>query len=396
MVAAGSKNGNLYVMRESDLESSGTPIQTLQLNAAGDGPGTGGVDGVPAYWPAGRMLFVSDAGPGAGGVSAGLVGLSIQSDCTLKVAWSRQLGGLESPNSTPTVADGVVFLGLGTGSVQAFDAAAGTPLWNSGALGAAVYEAPIVARGRVYAGSWNGFAAASAGTLRAFSIGGTPPPPPPGPAFVQQVSAHRPATAGVTVAPAANVTSGDRLIVEVGVWSGAGATAASVTDSAGNHYVELLHFKASEATEMSVWTAPVTVGGGTRPTITVKPTSSADLGVGVLEYAGLSTVGDATVVDQTAHATGLTGAAGSVASGATAATTAGNELAVGLYVDSGFGDSLAADPAYTQRINVSPTAEMEFVAEDRVVSAAATPDATVFTSPLTTWLMATVVFKAGP
>ncbi len=392
MVAAGSKNGNLYVMRESDLESSGTPIQTLELNAASDGPGTGGVNGVPAYWPAGRMLFVGDTGPGASGVSAGLVGLSIQPDCTLKVAWSQQLGGFESPNSTPTVANGVVFLGLGTGSVRAFDAATGTPLWNSGTLGAAVYGAPIVANGRVYAGSWDGFSSSDAGTLHAFALGG---PPPPGP-FVQQVSAHRPAVASLALTPASNVTAGDRLVVEVGVWSGGGAKAASVTDSAGNHYVELLHFQASERTEMSVWTAPVTAGGGTRPTITVKPTSTADTGAAVLEYSGLSTVGDATVVDQLATASGTTGGAASVASGATATTSAANELAVGFYVDSGFGDNLVGDPGYTLRTNVSPAGEMEFLAEDRVVAAGATPDATASTGANTTWLMATIVFKTGP
>ena len=35
-----------------------------------------------------------------------------------------------------------------------------------------------------------------------------------------------------------------------------------VTDSAGNSYTELLHFKASDKTEMSVWTAPITDGRG--------------------------------------------------------------------------------------------------------------------------------------
>ncbi len=214
------------------------------------------------------------------------------------------------------------------------------------------------------------------------------------PAFVQQAFAHKPGVASLAVTPASNVTAGDRLVVEVGVWSGGGATAASVTDSAGNHYVELLHFQASERTEMSVWSAPVTAGAGTRPTITVKPTSTADVGVAALEYAGLSTVGDATVVDQTAHATGTTAAAASVASGATAPTGGANELAVGFYVDSGFGDSLAGGSGYSLRTDVSPASEMEFLAEDRVVGAGAAPNATASTGANTAWLMATVVFKA--
>ena len=57
---------------------------------------------------------------------------------------------------------------------------------------------------------------------------------------------------------------------------------------------------------MSVWTAPITAGGGTRPTITVTPTSQAETGVAVPEYSGLSAVTDATVVDQMAHSSGAT------------------------------------------------------------------------------------------
>jgi hypothetical protein len=241
-------------------------------------------------------------------------------------------------------------------------------------------------------------------TVTATNVIGTGPPSSPSnsvtptaavvPSFVQQVSAHKPSGASLTVTPASPITSGNRLVVEVGMWSDAGATAASVVDSAGNHYVELLHFKASDATEMSVWTAPITAGGGTRPTITVQASSAADIGVAALEYSGLSTVSDATVVDQMAHASGTTGGAASVASGATAATTAANELALGLYVDSGFGDALAAGSGYTGRVNVSPTSDTEFVAEDQVVSAAATPNAKVSTGGGTIWLMATIVFKA--
>ena len=45
---------------------------------------------------------------------------------------------------------------------------------------------------------------------------------------------------------------------------------------------------------MSIWTAPITAGGGTRPAITVKPSSKADVGVVALEYAGVSTVSQST------------------------------------------------------------------------------------------------------
>ena len=221
----------------------------------------------------------------------------------------------------------------------------------------------------------------------------TPSTAPPPPAFIQAASSHASSVTSLAVTPGSNITTGDRVIVEVGVWSSGGATAASVTDSAGNKYTELLHFKASENTEMSVWSAPITAGAGTRPQITATPTSSADMGLSALEYSGLSNVSDATVLDQVAHATGTTKTAASVASGPTPATSASNELALGLYADSGFGENLTAGSGYTARTNVSPSPDIEFLSEDQVAGSGATPSASVSTGPNTAWLMATLVFK---
>jgi outer membrane protein assembly factor BamB len=127
----------------------------LQLNAANDWLGSGGIGGVPAYWSAGNMLFVSDVGSGFGGALGGIVGLSVQADCTLAVAWSATLGGNATPDSTPTVANGVVFVGEGdTGAVNAFDAMTGAHLWSSGAFsGGSTFAAPIVADGKLIFGS---------------------------------------------------------------------------------------------------------------------------------------------------------------------------------------------------------------------------------------------------
>jgi Domain of unknown function (DUF1929)/Fibronectin type III domain/Glyoxal oxidase N-terminus len=215
------------------------------------------------------------------------------------------------------------------------------------------------------------------------------------PTFVQQASGHSGATTGLAVTPASNVTAGNRLVVEVGVWSNAGSTAASVTDSAGNHYVELLHFKASDNTEMSVWTAPVTAGAGTRPALTVKPSSKADIGIVALEYAGVSTVSDATVLDRSSVNTGTTGSAGTVSSGATQPATGANELAIGLYLDSGFGDTLGGSAGYTTRANVSPDGNIELLAQDAIVASAATPNPTFSTGAATTWLTSTIVLHSG-
>src|SRR5581483_11110880 len=138
------------------------------------------------------------------------------------------------------------------------------------------------------------------------------------PQFVQQISGHGHNVASLSAIPTANLTTGNRLVVEVGVWSSGHATAASVKDSAGDTFTELMHFKASDGTEMSVWTAPVTAGGGQRPSITATPSATADVGVAALEYAGLSTATGSAVLDQSAQATGTTKTAAVVSTAPTA------------------------------------------------------------------------------
>ena len=212
------------------------------------------------------------------------------------------------------------------------------------------------------------------------------------PSFVQQVSGHgHGGSLGVT--PGSAVAAGDRVVVEVGVWNGSGGTASGVTDSAGNIYTELTHFTAPDGTEMSVWSAPVTAGGGTKPVVTARTTSAADIGVAAMEYAGLSTASGTSVLDVQAHATGTTSGAATVSSGATPAATGGGELAIGFYADSGFGDTLTSGTGYTKRVGLAPTSDMELLAEDQAVAQGATPAATVGTGPGTDWLMATLVLK---
>jgi hypothetical protein len=218
----------------------------------------------------------------------------------------------------------------------------------------------------------------------------------PAPAFVQQASGHSGTTSSLSVTLGSNTLTGDRLVVEAAIWSSGSATAQSVTDSAGDSFTELMHFKAADNTEQSVWSAPISASSTTPPTVTVTPTGKADVGTAVLEYSGLSTVADATVVDQSAHAVGKTGSGTpSVASGATLATTGASELAIGLYADSGFGDSLKPASGFTQRMNISPVDDMELLAEDQVVGSGATPNASVTTGASTYWLMSTVVLKSA-
>ena len=129
--------------------------------------------------------------------------------------------------------------------------------------------------------------------------------------------------------------------------------------------------------------------------ITVTPSQRADVGAAALEYSGLSPAPDATVMDASAHASGTTSGATTVRSGATAATTTGNELAFGFYVDSGFGAALTPDSGFTGRANTSPTGDIEFLAEDRVVGPGTAANAGTGTGAHPTWLMSTIVFRHG-
>jgi hypothetical protein len=175
MLAAGNKNGNLYVVSEANLEadngSDGSNVQVIKLNDTYDDLGLGGLFGTPVYDPVTNMVYVSDSGSGVTGVKAGLVALSVRSNCTLQVAWSDTVGTRvsNSPNSTPTLANGVVYVGVNNGKVAAFNAATGASLWTSAASGAAVYPAPVVANGELFAGSWSGFTALAAGTIAAWT-----------------------------------------------------------------------------------------------------------------------------------------------------------------------------------------------------------------------------------
>jgi hypothetical protein len=215
------------------------------------------------------------------------------------------------------------------------------------------------------------------------------------PAFVQQASTHAASASSVSVTPSAPLGTGDRLVVEVGVWSGANATTSAVTDSAGDTFTEVSHFTGPDQTEQSVWTAPITAGAGNTPAVTAKFTSAGAAAMTALEYGGLSAAAGSAAVDTEATASGTTSTAGSVSSGPTSATGAGNELAIGFYSDSGFGDSLTAGSGYTARTNISKTGDMELLAEDQVVGAGATPSASAGTGANTIWEMSTVVFKAG-
>lgn len=175
MVASGNKDGHLYVMRTTDFSANSVVYQALTINTAFDGLKHGGLGGVPAFWPAGNMLFVTDSGDGKAGIAAGVVALSISPApaCQLAVAWSQPLPKLASTQSSPTVVGDVVMVGEGgSGVVHAYDALTGAELWNSGStVIGGTFAAPTVGAGKVFVGSWAGSAPQDYGVLRAFAPG---------------------------------------------------------------------------------------------------------------------------------------------------------------------------------------------------------------------------------
>ena len=143
------KNGALFLY-DRDRIASG-PRQTLQL---GDATKLGAY-GTYAYSRSARTLFV--ANNTTGNFTHGLLALRVSAGCRLEPAWQQAVGPDPAYLSPPVTANGVVYLGTGFGrELWAFDAATGRPLWTSPRLGGAVYAAPTVAEGRLYAAAWDG------------------------------------------------------------------------------------------------------------------------------------------------------------------------------------------------------------------------------------------------
>ncbi len=150
-VAAENKSGVLVVYTRGHISSGYT--QRLQVASVGDWRFTG----IPAFEPTTNILYVSNSSDSGGTYMHGLVAFKVRSTCKLQMLWQATVGPNGSNLSPPTVANGVVYYGDGSGkTVRAFDALTGHPLWNSGAtITGAVYAAPTVVNGSLYVATWD-------------------------------------------------------------------------------------------------------------------------------------------------------------------------------------------------------------------------------------------------
>ncbi len=161
-LAAMNKSGVLVVYNRVSI--TGGPVQTIQMSPSGSDAGN--FIGLPAFSPASNMLYVGVPSDSPSGTYLhGLAALQIDSTtCTLRLAWQQTFGpnastlSYDSPRSPPSVANGVVYAGDGTGRVVwAFNAQSGALLWNSGsAIAGQTFTQPVVDGGHLYISSYGG------------------------------------------------------------------------------------------------------------------------------------------------------------------------------------------------------------------------------------------------
>jgi outer membrane protein assembly factor BamB len=150
-LAAENKSGVLVVYTQGQVSAG--PTQRLQIADVNAGE----FIGLPAYSASLRMLFVANSSDSSG-YPRGMVAFKVGANCRLRKVWNQTIGPNKTPASPPTVANGVVYYGDGGGGAEhAFNAATGTPLWNSGGgIAGSIYAAPTVVNGILLVGAWNG------------------------------------------------------------------------------------------------------------------------------------------------------------------------------------------------------------------------------------------------
>lgn len=193
-----------------------------------------------------------------------------------------------------------------------------------------------------------------------------------------------------------NVTAGNRLIAVLSAQAVGASAAFSVSDSAGNTWTEdVTHVFTTSIMRCSIWSAPITAGGGSKPTVTFSSaTNIYGISATLLEVSGLSNVSGAGALDGTAGNDGGNTQSTSPTTGTTAATTAANELTVCGYGDYGWNTTITA-ASLTIDGNDSPNSATTVVMGHRDSGSSATTQSCTFTStaPGTTYSAVVAVYK---
>ena len=178
---------------------------------------------------------------------------------------------------------------------------------------------------------------------------------PPDPGFYTWVQSAQGST-GVSATTFAvafstqNVVVGNRIIVAVSEWNATATTVTSVTDTPGNSYVKDKDAVESDGTHISIWSAPIILGGGTKPTVTAHASASTnEWAMWVHEYSGVTSAPTNYLDGTNAFTTGVSSSP--ITSGASSpAPAAANELAFGFYGDGGNNiATIGVSAGWTQR-----------------------------------------------
>jgi hypothetical protein len=134
LLAVQGKAGFLFIYNRNDIGSG--PIAQFQFSPSSD---HAHYTGLPAYSGATHLLYASVAA-GIGSYGPGMALISFGAGCSPSVAAQPRFGpdaftgfssGWNHARSTPTYANGVVFMGTGDGVLWARNATSGAPLWDS-------------------------------------------------------------------------------------------------------------------------------------------------------------------------------------------------------------------------------------------------------------------------
>jgi hypothetical protein len=265
------------------------------------------------------------------------------------------------------------------GILRAFDASnLSVELWNSRMnplrddIGNfAKFVPPTIANGKVYAATFS----------NNIVVYGLNPPAAPVEIRFIQVAAATPQQ-GATTVPVAYVNpqiAGDTNIVVVG-WNDTTASVQSVTDSVGNSYALAVGPTQTTGLTQAIYYAKNVIGGNN--TVTVRFKSSATFAdVRILEYSGLDPVSP---LDVTAAAVGNS----ALSSSGSVTTTVANELLFAANVVA-TGTTQSTSP-FVVRIITSPDGD---VAQDAIVSATGSFNASASLSSPGPWVMQLAAFK---
>jgi len=161
-LAVMNKNGALYIYNRNAIGSGA--MQVLQISVFNSSGVEGLFVGDPVYDPVLNLIYTGNSQDNdAGTFLHGLIALVPQADCTLALAWQKQVGinggvGLYlNPVTPPIAANGVVYYATSIhGHVYAFDGSTGQQLWDSGLLTeAGIYAAPTVVNGQLFVATFD-------------------------------------------------------------------------------------------------------------------------------------------------------------------------------------------------------------------------------------------------